>query len=287
MIHVCFITSIQARRLASAGHLSDLGSWLFENKTGVAGVWGFGCKACHLQNLRTPFGLADLRSERQLKTPRFRKHTQQVSHLRAVANLTNCRKCKELADAADDKLSAPLLAEFKSTWDNVLHARELHTRSEKPYQIKFCIAEALRMHDRAAIECADVVVIHADSRKHRMTVRYSACSRGLILKKGYFGHVNCVSQHTDSVEHYLQTVLSVLKNFCTEALGVPPGSHTDGLVQFNEKLYSHLMRVCLVWNADAEPCIQLAGWPRVLFYAFTHPPFLPRGNIYREREGSI
>ena len=87
--------------------------------------------------------------------------------------------------------------------------------------MKFCIAEALRMQDRAAIEYAECIVIHADSRKHRMTVRYSSCNSDLVVKKGYFGHVDCVAEHTDSVEHYLQSVLKVLKNFCTEALGVP------------------------------------------------------------------
>ena len=32
-----------------------------------------------------------------------------------------------------------------------------------------------------------------------------------------------------------------------------------GLVGFNAELYSRLRRTCQVWNADAEPCIQLAG----------------------------
>ena len=203
------------KRFPLCGNQPSLGSWIFQEKAGC----GFGCKACHLQGVKSEFGEATLRSDMQLRPARFIKHEDSLSHKRAVAALTRCKHCIELATSSEDDKSAPPTKQFlevllsRAQGVAMKNLRDVgHTG--KIAQIQHCIAEALRATDREHIKHSTSLVFHADGRKHRFTVRSSAGSLvKLKVRRGILGHTDFIkikANQPDAASAYCEAMQKIM-----------------------------------------------------------------------------
>ena len=61
-------------------HHPECGSWLFARVVDEK-ICGIGCKACHLADVQTEFGLAALVTKRQLRVQRLHDHANALSHM--------------------------------------------------------------------------------------------------------------------------------------------------------------------------------------------------------------
>ena len=239
-------------------HKPELGSWLFKGPNGM------GCKACHLTGVQSPYGAGALTSRLQLRAPRFAKHAGNEQHLSAVCQLTDCEACKQMLASRRDASSAPTAAAFQRVVDALTRGGGKHQidevcgeMSQKRSMMEWCVAEAMRMIDRAFLEEAGALCTNVDAKAEKFTVRFSAASRTLQHRRGQLGHAIHAGQKLDSVEAYVKSVETILRNFCTYGHGAP--GRPRQLPLFSASLYEHLRRIHGCFNSDAERCVKLAG----------------------------
>ena len=199
---------------------SDLGSWLFAKWAGGE-VTGLGCKACHLVGPSSSAAATASWTIRDCEKQLFQRHARCMGHLRAVAALGLCDECSEAAERADDVRRAPSKQEFIEVWDS----RRRNdgpgvTKSRKPQQLEFCLAEAMRMQDREHLRQCETLVVHVDGKGKLLSMRVAATSKQLIVKRFFLGHVKHVGA-ADSIEAYVESVTKLLRDFCTAFLHAP------------------------------------------------------------------
>lgn len=240
-------------RLPLDPHDSDLGSWIFA-KWRVGFVQSVGCKACFLAKTQTPFGMATLQSRCQLRLARFLKHASSEVHIQSVVALTGCDTCRSQLNDCVDARSAPSASDMRAVWnrrregDASFHVIPGFGGQRKRQQCEFCIAEAVRMQQRAHLQLSVVMATHVDGKGTRLTVRYSATTADLDTQKGQLGHVQHAGAHPDSVAAYKQSIHSIMKNFCTLGFGAPP-------VQMDAHPPSFTTRSCSATSPRSMSCL--------------------------------
>ena len=200
-------------------HNSDLGSWLFFKKH-PDGTCGLGCKACFLQGRTSAYGKATVVTKLRNFLEQFRQHHVCEAHRQAVIKLTGCEHCKGDLQSLQDSRTAPSFSDFRRVWDARVSGGPCHKirgvcGRGKRQMMEFCCAEAMRMTDREFLESAVAMCTHIDSKKHRLTMRFSAANDNLSVRKGLIGHVVHAGEHKDSVKCYVDAVDSLLRKFCT------------------------------------------------------------------------
>ena len=259
-------------------HNSDLGSWLFFKKH-PDGTCGLGCKACFLQGRTSEYGKATVVTKRNF-LEQFRQHHVCEAHRQAVIELTRCEHCKGDLQSLQDSRTAPSFSDFRRVWDARVSGGPCHKirgvcGRGKRQMMEFCCAEAMRMTDREFLESAVAMCTHIDSKKHRLTMRFSAANDNLSVRKGLIGHVVHAGEHKDSVKCYVDAVDSLLRKFCTWSFGAPAHPVRPRLPPaFDQALYDKLRSIHEVFNADAAQTMVLTGMevsnhhgqaPRTLF----------------------
>ncbi len=141
---------------------------------------GFGCTACRSAGLQTPFGKALLSEPRWAGfCGRFRKHEQCESHMAAVAEVTKCDACvAAIRKKADDSSSASE-KDFKEVWlrrrqGGAARHEVAGCAGLKRQRMEWCLAEGMRMIDRAFVSTGGVLISHSDGKGKRLTMRFSA-----------------------------------------------------------------------------------------------------------------
>ena len=85
--------------------------------------------------------------------------------------------------------------------------------SIKRQQLEFCVAEAMRMRDRARLSECQTLVTHVDGKGKLLSMRVPAKPNELISKTVGLGHVKHASG-AGSVEAYVASVLQLLRRCC-------------------------------------------------------------------------
>lgn len=222
-------------------HNEDLGSWLFAQRSGGI-VTSLGCKACYLTDGKA----ASWATHSACRRAKLRAHALQPSHARAVAALGLCDKCKAAhADALHARMAPPLSA-FEQAWGARCSgtvgrkgvAGVAGARSRKRAQLEFCVAEAMRMHDRKHLKKCETLVTHVDGKGKYLSMRVSATSTDLVPRKIFLGHVRHANA-ADSVEAYVASVKRLLQEFCTEGHDAPMATTrpADSFSQENQQIF--------------------------------------------------
>ena len=236
------------------------------------------------------FGMATLQSRCQLRLARFLKHASSEVHIQSVVALTGCDTCRSQLNDCVDARSAPSASDMRAVWnrrregDASFHVIPGFGGQRKRQQCEFCIAEAVRMQQRAHLQLSVVMATHVDGKGTRLTVRYSATTADLDTQKGQLGHVQHAGAHPDSVAAYKQSIHSIMKNFCTLGFGAPPRS--DGCAPpklYDEKLFCHLAKIHELFDSDAARTMILTAMELSNHDGTTPDSFLP-ANKYMVKD---
>lgn len=200
-------------------HGNNLGGWLFADRDPeTKDVIGIGCKVCRLAGLRSSAARCQWTTSNTMLSKHFHRHAASQIHLEALASMGHCAECTAASKEATDNKAAPSIAEFAGVWDARRQGMVQGVAaqgSKKRSMMEFCLAEAMRMHDRMHIRKCQSLVTHVDTKGTKFTMRISATSKELITKKFSLGHVDKKQHTVDRTESYVDAVKQILRNFCT------------------------------------------------------------------------
>ena len=232
------------------------GSWLVmcDNYTSVM------CAACEPTKRRWTLLLEGTVTDVRR---RIRKHSISKSHRWA------CNGIALLTSSRQPEVSNPHCPS-ESMFRTIIEERQAGARAvrrtiagvgskTKIVRMQYCAAEAMRFWQRGCLKQATCLATHTDARAKRLTVRFAACGPGLDSYRGLLGHADYVKSapsQTDKTTQLATAFQEVLEHFCTEFKGAPGRPDAE---RFDRPMFEHLRSIHELFNADAEPCIQLVG----------------------------
>ena len=199
-------------------------SWLKWNGTAL------GCNACSAVGCKTAWGKVAVRSLGMLQPYCFRRHGNSTHHKEALRHIDVAGKC---VPAVSDVL-CPSTDVFEKLIDDILDG-ELGTVGRKRKQLLWCVEEAIKSEDQAAIWKAAAIFLFRDERHSRLLLRFRAvqndltCTRGVLGKERDFG---------TGARNLLQATVNILKRSCTRFHGAPQPSRSKPFLK--KKLLGHL-----------------------------------------------
>ena len=132
--------------------------------------------------------------------------------------------------------------------------------------MSWCLAEALRDADRAALRKSSVVTLHQDAstKDSMLLVRFSAVGAPLEIRRGILGVKRGFGTTAADVRDAL---LQVLQNACTPRLGCPrrnrslaaASASSSAVADVDQELLSHVLLRIEMFDADAAADEQRAG----------------------------
>ena len=144
--------------------------------------WRFGCSACHQCwsgaadrcNPFTQFTVAGWH------LTNFRKHATQPAHCRAIDFLSGKRQ---------DVKPAPDLSEFTSVREKIMDGKTtFKKRMKQSYKLAWCLYQAIKLRDIAALKRAKMICLFRDERKTRLAVSARLVAADLTTTSLAFGH---------------------------------------------------------------------------------------------------
>ena len=136
-------------------------SWL-DLRKGPSG-WGFGCTLCRQAATANPTMKQGVYAQFKVTEPHmtnFKKHRSQPCHLRAVQ--FNHDQCKDVMPAAD-------LCEFESALQRIRDGNSV-LKSKKQFKLAWCLYQAMKVKDLAALRKYSMICLFRDERKTRVAV---------------------------------------------------------------------------------------------------------------------
>ena len=130
--------------------------------------------------------------------------------------------------------------------------------SKKIRNIKYCLAEAIRLFNMEILRKAVVVALHCDGRKGRLAVRFTSCGKDLTPCSGVLGTASLVEQFSTDAIGISRALQSIIDSACTTFQAVPNKASPPER-ELDENIRDHLRTAVELFNADAAADEQLAG----------------------------
>lgn len=185
----------------------------------------------------------------------FLSHQKTKSHVHACQTFRGVSPDDECAGAPDKELVSAVL-EWRKTPGVALASCHLECGRFKLRQIIFCLAEAIRDHDRKQLQNAACIALQQDARGSRLMVRFAAVVAGSFERV-----VGVLGQAKGFGSTHVEIARATEKNmqrFCTPFYGAPltPGKACPAT--FNQDLWTHLRNSVEMLGSDAAADEQLA-----------------------------
>ena len=198
-----------------------LGSWL------DAAPQGIGCRACWSAGRACSFGAYSVRSAAALQVVNFNKHAVNPRHLESVRRmLTESSGETEPAVGA-----APSASEFEAVLDA---ASQPLGGSGKKKAMMWCLAEAMKSFDQAAMKEASAMSLFRDERKGLIAIRFRTVSPGLVQHSGTLGYARDAGT---GAANLTKATLKIIQRACSRFAN---GPRIQARPRLLSKLYSHV-----------------------------------------------
>lgn len=214
----------------------ELGSWLLRVGRGVG---------CHVCKDFKPNGL---------KLTNLQRHARSREHCKGVD--------VRLGRPSNPRDDAPPVAAFEAVLADrqrgVAYRQTARATAgaEKALQITWCLAEALKDVDRAALRSSQSIAIHQDMRGSLLCIRF-CCADSFQARRGILG---MASDFGTSAAEIRTATLDIVSKACTPRSRPPrrsQGPQESPIV--DESLFSHVCATIEIFDADGASDEQKAG----------------------------
>ena len=239
-----------------------LGTWLLER--GVGKQWSVGCVACAAAGDQTPWAQFKVTC---VKAHNVRRHANSVRHRRAAQTKLGLPPGSQ--PAANNPLclsfglGAPSMEDFQKVLGERRRGESYRQGSSvagraKALRMTWCLAEALRDRDRAALRQAKVITLHQDAstKDSMLCVRFSSVATNMEVRKGILGVARGYGTVAADVRDAL---MLIIKGACSPRVGCPQGGKLSVAAAPDQGLFSHVASHVEMFDADAAADEQRVG----------------------------
>lgn len=232
----------------------ERGSWLYSEEKNKR--WSLKCRVCVAAKAKSALATGFIPSKPRLAL--FYNHAKTKSHCKSLAIARGAPATSwELEGAPPQGDFLKLLDAIRSGKAHGSKGVQEVGRQKKCRKMKYCLAEARRVHIRAFFRTAQCVAMHQDKRGSMLAIRFKACDKKLNTLKGVLGSADvtkCVGE--GSATGIRNATLELMRNICTPGFGIPYrkiASEPDGAALLG------LFNSTELFDADAASDETLAG----------------------------
>lgn len=222
-------------------------SWLLRGKDNRLGC--VACKAMTTKKSTAASKFATFAVEyRSSRWSHLCRHQALASHKRAVKKLLGGDDDADGNDGDD----APPAAQFKAVWDSICSGLAPSSNGatagrKKVYKMVECLAEGMRMIDRAWIRRATSMALMRDERDSRLVVRFSMTTSDLECRRGVLGQARHFGSGAEAIT---EATGQIIRDFATSSVPGPDGP---------DELASHIRHIVHQLAIDAAADETLSG----------------------------
>ena len=207
------------------------GTWLDSKwKQGL----GIGCKCCKFDGQPGPFGTYGIRCNSALQVSHLLKHDQSSAHRNAVAAYLS--KPNQYTD------------QFTSVAKQIADGESFVKVGKPGRKIAWCLLQAMKEEDRAAIRGCMFISLLRDERASRLHIRFRCVNKDLEVHSGTLGMEKDFGTGASAVTTATERIM---RRMCTEHNDPDVAEQAWDIAKLDTALFNHLRNSVLCVAVDS------------------------------------